>query len=83
MTPHRTKDDSLGNLTKAVNFIRAERNRELNREQAIRNFEKLSRADQVNYWRKFIGRGSRGVHICFIRDDDKIQIMREIENKIK
>ena len=81
MTPHKTKDDSLGNLTKAVNSLREERARAQSRASKVARFDKLPYFERLKYWRSIIPRGKRGMGICFIREKDKIDIMNFIDNK--
>jgi hypothetical protein len=80
MQPHHTKDDSLGSLTKAVNFERQQRKRHQDRQSKIKRFEKLTQIEKVKLWRKVIPRGRRGQHICFIRENDKVEIIDYLVN---
>jgi len=41
MKPHHTKDDSLGNLTRAVNFVRQERQSYLKAESLAAEVDKM------------------------------------------
>lgn len=72
MKPHHTKNDSLGNLTKAVNFERQQRKMHQNRQRKIKKFDNLKSIEKQRLFNKLKGRKR---HICFIKEYDKIQIV--------
>lgn len=67
------KNESLSSLKQAQKYLHQEQARHKSRQSAINTFDSLPLSERQSLFNSY--RGSKGHHVCFIKEYDKLKIM--------